>query len=1042
MKTLKQIFSILLLLLAFPLITFSQKEKKKKVSNSLVSFEIPKSIEWRSIGPFRGGRASSVAGVIGQPNTYYFGATGGGVWKTKDGGQSWNNISDGYFGGSIGAVSVSMSDPNIIYVGTGEETVRGNVSPGYGGFWKSYDAGKTWEKLNLNVDQVQVGRIIIHPKNPDVVLIAVIGDLFKNSKERGIYKTSDGGKNWRKVLYVNERSGGNDIIFDPGNPRVIYASTWNIRRTPYSLESGGNGSYLWKSTDEGNTWKNISNSDGLPKGILGKIGVAVSPVNPDIVYALIENKNGGLFKSLDAGKSWKLINKDRNLRQRAWYYTRIYADTKLEDRIYVMNVQFWRSEDGGKTFKSYDTPHGDHHDLWIDPLNNKRMIVADDGGAQVSYDDAKNWSTYMNQPTAQYYRVATDNSFPYNILVAQQDNSTQRIPHRVNRGGISEKDWESSAGGESAHLAADPLNPKIVYGGSYGGYLTRLDHETGESRSINVWPNNPMGHGAEDMKYRFQWNFPIFFSPHNKQKLYTTSNHFHQTSNEGQTWEVISPDLTRNEKEKLGPSGGPITKDNTAVEYYATIFAACESPYEEGLLWAASDDGLIHISKDSGNNWENVTPKNSPTHIMWNSVDPDPFVKGGLYAAGTLYKTGDYKPYLYKTKDYGKSWEKIDFGIQKNHFTRVLRADPKRKGLLYAGTESGVYVSFDDGESWNSFQHNLPLVPITDLTIKNNNLIAATQGRSVWLIDDLTPLHQLNHEVLSSDFHIFKPIGSYRMGYPSSRTNSSKNGINHHNGVKVFFNIDSTKVWKDSLRVSLEFMDSNKKTIKVFSNFSKENTLIVKNGSNSFVWNMRYNNAKGFDGLIMWAASLSGPKAIPGKYFAKLSINGKSKETEFFILKDERSKSTIDDLKDQFNFLIEIRDKISEIHQSISDMRLVTNQINTFKSKIENNKEIITKMKNLIDEIKVIENELYQTKNKSRQDPLNYPIKLNNKLAHLSSVAGNGNYKPTDQMIEVKNELIKKINQELKKWDLIKKEKLKNLNNEIKNIDIDLISIN
>ena len=1042
MKTLKQIFSILLLLLAFPLITFSQKEKKKKVSNSLVSFEIPKSIEWRSIGPFRGGRASSVAGVIGQPNTYYFGATGGGVWKTKDGGQSWNNISDGYFGGSIGAVSVSMSDPNIIYVGTGEETVRGNVSPGYGGFWKSYDAGKTWEKLNLNVDQVQVGRIIIHPKNPDVVLIALIGDLFKNSKERGIYKTSDGGKNWRKVLYVNERSGGNDIIFDPGNPRVIYASTWNIRRTPYSLESGGNGSYLWKSTDEGNTWKNISNSDGLPKGILGKIGVAVSPVNPDIVYALIENKNGGLFKSLDAGKSWKLINKDRNLRQRAWYYTRIYADTKLEDRIYVMNVQFWRSEDGGKTFKSYDTPHGDHHDLWIDPLNNKRMIVADDGGAQVSYDDAKNWSTYMNQPTAQYYRVATDNSFPYNILVAQQDNSTQRIPHRVNRGGISEKDWESSAGGESAHLAADPLNPKIVYGGSYGGYLTRLDHETGESRSINVWPNNPMGHGAEDMKYRFQWNFPIFFSPHNKQKLYTTSNHFHQTSNEGQTWEVISPDLTRNEKEKLGPSGGPITKDNTAVEYYATIFAACESPYEEGLLWAASDDGLIHISKDSGNNWENVTPKNSPTHIMWNSVDPDPFVKGGLYAAGTLYKTGDYKPYLYKTKDYGKSWEKIDFGIQKNHFTRVLRADPKRKGLLYAGTESGVYVSFDDGESWNSFQHNLPLVPITDLTIKNNNLIAATQGRSVWLIDDLTPLHQLNHEVLSSDFHIFKPIGSYRMGYPSSRTNSSKNGINHHNGVKVFFNIDSTKVWKDSLRVSLEFMDSNKKTIKVFSNFSKENTLIVKNGSNSFVWNMRYNNAKSFDGLIMWAASLSGPKAIPGKYFAKLSINGKSKETEFFILKDERSKSTINELKNQFNFLIEIRDKISEIHQSISDIRLVIRQINTFKSKIENNKEIITKMKNLIDEIKVIENELYQTKNKSRQDPLNYPIKLNNKLAHLSSVAGNGNYKPTDQMIEVKNELIKKINQELKKWDLIKKEKLKNLNNEIKNIDIDLISIN
>ena len=1042
MKTLKQLFPILLLLLVYPIVGFSQKEKKKKGLKSLISLEIPSSIEWRSIGPFRGGRASSVAGVVGQPNVYYFGATGGGIWKTKDGGQSWKNISDGYFGGSIGAISVSISDPNIIYVGTGEETVRGNVSPGYGGFWKSYDAGKTWEKLNLNIDQVQVGRIIIHPKNPDVVFIAVIGDLFKNSKERGIYRTLDGGKNWKKVLYINERSGGNDITFEPGNPRVIYASTWNIRRTPYSLESGGNGSYLWKSTDEGNTWKNISNNDGLPKGIWGKIGIAVSPVNPNIVYALIENKNGGLFKSIDAGKSWKLINEDRNLRQRAWYYTRIYADTKFEDRIYVMNVQFWRSEDGGKTFKSYNTPHGDHHDLWIDPLDNKRMVVADDGGAQVSYDDAKNWSTYMNQPTAQYYRVATDNSFPYNILVAQQDNSTQRIPHRVNRGGISEKDWQSSAGGESAHLAADPLNPKVVYGGSYGGYLTRLDHETGESRSINVWPNNPMGHGAEDMKYRFQWNFPIFFSPWDKQKLYTTSNHFHKTTNEGQTWEVISPDLTRNEKEKLGPSGGPITKDNTAVEYYATIFAACESPYEKDLLWAASDDGLIHLSKDGGNNWENVTPKISPSHIMWNSVDPDPFVKGGLYVAGTLYKTGDYQPYLYKTKDYGKSWEKIDLGIEKNHFTRVLRADPKRKGLLYAGTESGVYISFDDGESWNSFQQNLPLVPITDLTIKNNNLIAATQGRSVWLIDDLTPLHQINTQILNSKFHVFKPIDSYRMGYPSWRTNSSKNGTNHHNGVKIFFNIDSTKVWNDSLKVSLEFMDMNRKTIKIFSNFSKENILKIKDGSNSFVWNMRYKNAEGFDGLIMWAASLTGPKAIPGKYFTKLTVNGESKETEFFILKDERSNSTINDLKDQFNFLIEIRDKVTEIHQSISDMRLIVNQINTFKSKIENNIEIITKMNNLIDKINIIQNNLYQTKNRSRQDPLNYPIKLNNKLAHLSSVASNGNYKPTDQMIEVKNELIKKINQELKKWDSIKNEELKNLNNEIKNIDIDLISIN
>ena len=729
---------ILFLIIIISFVSFETISQKKSKSKKLqtTSFEIP-NLKWRSIGPYRGGRASSVTGVVGKSKTFYMGATGGGVWKTINGGQTWNNVSDGYFGGSIGAVAVSESDPNIVYVGTGEKTVRGNVSPGYGGFWKSEDAGETWKKLNLDIDQVQVGRIKIHPKNPNIVFIAIMGDLFKNSKNRGIYKTNDGGNTWKKTLYSNERSGAVDISFESDNPRVMYASTWNIRRTPYSLESGGDGSAIWKSTDEGETWMNISNNKGLPSGIWGISGVAVSPVNSNIVYALIENKNGGLYKSIDSGKSWKLINSDRNLRQRAWYYTRIYADTKNENRVYIMNVAFWRSEDGGKTFERYRTPHGDHHDLWIDPDNNQRMIVADDGGAQISNDDANNWSTYMNQPTAQYYRVTTDNSFPYNILVAQQDNSTQRVPHRVNSGSITERDWESSAGGESAHLAAKPDNPNIVYGGSYGGHLSRLDHNTGERRVVDIWPNNPMGHGAEDMKYRFQWNFPIFFSPHNPNKLYTTSNRFHVTTNEGQSWNVISPDLTRNESEKLGPSGGPITKDNTAVEYYATIFAACESPYEKDLLWAASDDGLIHVSKDGGDNWENVTPSNAPNHIMWNSVEPDPFIKGGLYIAGTLYKTGDYKPYLYKTKDYGKTWIKITNVIPNNFFTRVLRADPKRQGLLYSGTESGMFISFDDGSSWNSFQLNLPLVPITDLALKDDNLIASTQGRSIWIIDDL-----------------------------------------------------------------------------------------------------------------------------------------------------------------------------------------------------------------------------------------------------------------------------------------------------------------
>lgn len=1031
--------SVFLIIFLFFLVDIKAQRKNKSISQS-INYEIP-NLNWRSIGPYRGGRASSVTGVSNSDNTYYFGATGGGIWKTTDSGQNWRNISDGFFGGSIGAISASESDPNILYVGTGEKTVRGNVSPGYGGFWKSDDAGETWKKMNLDIDQVQVGRIAIHPKNPDIVYIAIIGDLFKDSNKRGVYKSTDGGKSWRQVLFSNERSGAVDISIDKNNPRIIFASTWNIRRTPYSLESGGEGSGLWKSTDGGETWKNISDNEGLPSGIWGISGVSVSPVNSKKVFALIENKEGGLFRSDDGGSSWEKVNEDRNLRQRAWYYTRVYADTQNENRVYVMNVSFWRSEDGGKSFDRYRTPHGDHHDLWIDPENNKRLIVADDGGAQVSSDDANNWSTYMNQPTAQYYRVATDNSFPYNILVAQQDNSTQRVPHRVNSGGISERDWERSAGGESAHLAAKPDNPDIVYGGSYGGYLTRLDHSTGEVRSVNVWPNNPMGHGAEDMKFRFQWNFPIFFSPHDPNKLYTTSNRFHVTYNEGEKWEVFSPDLTRNEKEKLGPSGGPITKDNTAVEYYATIFAACESPYEKDLLWAASDDGLIHLSRDGGKNWEDVTPVNSPKYLMWNSVEPDPFVKGGLYAAGTLYKTGDFQPYMYKTKDYGKTWEKITNGIPNNHFTRVLRADPNKEKLLYAGTESGMYISFDDGISWNSFQLNLPLVPITDLTIKNNNLIAATQGRSLWLIDDLTPLHQLNKEVNNASMKLFKPIDSYRMGSPGRGTPRNA-GKNHHNGVEVFFNIDD-KILDENTSVTLEFLDNEKKLIKKYDNQSDENALDINGEKNSFVWNMRYDDAKGFDGLIMWAASLRGPIASPGQYYVKLTVNEKSEEQSFNILKDPRSNSTNEDLKEQFDFLLSVRDKVSDIHQTIIDIRSSRTQLIDLKSKISGKyPDMENSISDVISRITLIEEKLYQTKNRSGQDPLNFPIRLNNKLAHLTSVASVGNFKPTDQMYNVRDELIGLIDKELKMWEDIKENDLVKLNSTILENNIQLITIN
>jgi len=697
----KKIFFIFLCFL------FSENYKvNAQKSSTKYSEDYYKATEWRNIGPFRGGRSAAVTGVAGKANLFYFGSTGGGVWRTTDAGNTFENISDGFFGGSVGSVAVSEWDNNVIYVGNGEKTVRGNVSSG-DGIWKSVNAGKTWEPMGLK-NARHIPRVRIHPKNPDIVFAGVLGDLYKSTEERGVYKSVDGGKTWNKKLFANKDAGVVDLIIDPNNSRVLYATTWNIRRTPYSLSSGGDGSALWKSTDEGETWTNISTNKGLPGGIWGISGVTVSPVNSDIVWALIENEKGGVYKSTDAGKTWKLINNERKLRQRAWYYTRLYADTQDEDILYVLNVRYHKSTDGGKTYKTFNAPHGDHHDLWIAPEDNQRMIIGDDGGAQVSFDAGINWSTYKNQPTSQFYRVTTDNHFPYRIYGAQQDNSTVRIAHRTQGRFIGESDWESTAGGESAHLAIDPTNNDIVYGGSYGGLLTRQNHTTGETRAINVWPDDPMGHGAEDFKYRFQWNFPIMFSPNHKNKLYAASNHLHMTTNEGQSWKIISPDLTRNDPSTLKSSGGPITKDNTGVEYYATIFAVNESRQEDGLIWTGSDDGLVHVTKDGGKNWTNVTPKKMPEWMMVNCIEIDPFTKGGAYIVGTKYKSGDYLPYVYKTENYGKSWKLITNGIGPEDFTRALRADPKRKGLLYAGTERGMYISFDDGNNWKKFQLNLP----------------------------------------------------------------------------------------------------------------------------------------------------------------------------------------------------------------------------------------------------------------------------------------------------------------------------------------------
>ena len=1032
----KYIFlSICLFLMANVKVT--AQKNVNKVSEAYFS-----ATKWRNIGPFRGGRSAAVTGVSGKANLFYFGATGGGIWKTTDAGNSWSNISDGYFGGSVGSIAIAESDNNVIYVGNGEKTVRGNVSSG-DGIWKSENAGKTWKHVGLKNSR-HIPRMRIHPKNSDIAFAAVLGDLYKPTQERGVYKTVDGGTTWKRVLFADENSGAIDLIIDPNNPRILYATTWDVRRTPYSLSSGGEGSSIFKSTDEGETWTNISKNKGLPGGIWGISGVTVSPVNSDIVWALIENEKGGIYKSTDAGKTWKLINDERKLRQRAWYYTRLYVDTKDEDILYVLNVRYHKSTDGGKTYQTFNAPHGDHHDLWIDPKDNQRMIIGDDGGAQISFDAGENWSTYYNQPTSQFYRVTTDNHFPYRIYGAQQDNSTLRIPHRTTGRFITASDWESTAGGESAHIAVDPLNNDIVYGGSYGGLLTRVNHKTNETRAVNVWPDDPMGHGAEDFKFRFQWNFPIFFSPNNKKKLYAASNHLHVSENEGQSWKIISPDLTRNDPKTLKSSGGPITKDNTGVEYYGTIFAATESPFETGLIWTGSDDGLVHVSKNNGETWTNVTPRKLPEWMMINCIEVDPFTKGGAYLVGTKYKSGDYRPYLYKTENYGRSWKQITDGIAEEDFTRALRADPKRKGLLYAGTERGMYISFDDGKNWQKFQQNLPIVPITDLAVKNDNLIAATQGRSFWMIDDLTPLHQLNKNLSSQDFFIYKPKDAYRMSGGNGRTSKTE-GTNHPGGVAINFYLkEVTK--KDT--VALRFLDSNNQLITTFSTQpdkeKEEEKLTLEDGNNIFYWNMMYKGAERVPGMILWWASLSGPMALPGNYTVELAVNNKVKKERFSILKNPVSEVNYADLKAQFDFINDINTKMTETHVALKNVQKIRGQINQLKKAIKDKKKhknIIDFANKLVKEMTVVEETLYQTKSKSGQDPLNYPIRLNNKLAHINSLTRVGNYKPTDQEIAFKNEVTREINIELAKLKRIFNKDVALLNKMVKESDIDLIQL-
>ncbi|MBI4429083.1 MAG: glycosyl hydrolase [Ignavibacteriales bacterium] len=988
-------------------------------------------MQWREIGPFRGGRSIAVAGHKDQPHTYYFGATGGGIWKTLDGGNTWANVSDGFLKvGIVGALAVAESDPNVIYAGTGEACIRGNTMPGEG-MYKSLDAGKTWKFISLGEAQT-ISEIAVHPKDAELVYAAAFGHVFGTNPQRGVYRSKDGGKTWQRLLYVNEKTGSVDVVLDPLNPRVIYASMWEAYRNPWSMSSGGPGSGLWKSTDGGDTWTDLSKNSGMPKTVLGKICVAASGAQADLVWAMVEAEpDGGLHRSTDGGKTWRRMNDDRRLRQRSWYYSHVYADPKNPETVYVLNTGFYRSNDGGRTLSRIFTPHGDSHDLWIDPNNPQRMIEGNDGSANVSYNGGRTW-TDQDIATAQFYHVLVDNQFPYYVYGDQQDNSTVAIASRTTGGGIDRPDWWSVGGGESGYIAVHPQKPNIVYAGNYGGLLTRYDHRTRQAEQINVWPENPMGGGAESMKYRFQWTFPIVLSPHDPNVLYATGNHVFKTTNDGKSWDMISPDLTRNDKSKQGPSGGPITKDNTGVEYYCTIFTFAESSVQKGVLWAGSDDGLIHVSTDAGANWKNVTPKDLPEWSRISLIDVSPHDAGTAYVAAKRYQLDDFKPYIYRTTDFGKTWRKIVRGISAYEFVHAVREDPNKKGMLYAGTERGVWVSFDDGENWQPLQMNLPVVPIHDLMVqaREKDLVVATHGRSFWILDDLTPLYQLSDAVARSNMFFYQPRHVYRMrsgGFGGGGGASARPiGRNPANGAVVFYYFKDRP--KDE--VKLEFLDASGKIMKSFSSKQErqEGTqppaetffgpgagpqrVPTDSGMNRFVWDLRVTDATAVPGAIFWAGNVRGPVVPPGMYTVRL-ISGKDTLGQSFELKkDPRLETTQAEFEEQFTLTMKIRDKLSATHEAINTIREVKKQAEDLTKKSANHSSKTTvadAAKKLNEKLSAIEEELIQVKIKSNQDALNYPIKLNNKLAALGGSVGSADTKPTKQHQEVFADLSAKI---------------------------------
>lgn len=1033
-------------------------------AQSVVDPVLLQALEWRCIGPFRGGRVVAVAGDPEHSQVFYFGSTGGGIWKTTDGGVIWENVSDGYFKrASVGTIAVAPSDPNVIYVGMGETTIRSNVSHG-DGVYRSTDSGKTWTHLGL-ADTRNIAKVRIHPQNPELVYVAALGHAHGPNAERGVYRSKDGGQTWERILYRSEKAGAIDLSMDPHNPRILYAAIWEAHRKPYTLVSGGEECGLFKSIDGGDTWKEITRNDGLPKGVLGKIGVAVSPAKENRVFAIIDAEDGAVFRSDDGGEHWERLSEDRNLLARPWYYMHMYADPQDAETLWVLNVQAWKSVDGGKTFFEVQIPHGDHHDLWIDPHHPQRMIEGNDGGATVSFNGGASWSSIYTQPTAEFYHVITDTQVPYRVYGPQQDNSTICVPSLSPYGSITNAMTYEIGGGESGYIAVRPDDPNIVYAGSYQGYLTRYDHRTFEERNIAVWPEAATGWGAKDQKYRFQWTAPVLLSPHDPNVLYTTGNYVFRSTDEGSSWEIISPDLTRNDVTKQEASGGPPTKDNTGAEYYDTIFAFAESPITPGLFWAGSDDGLVHVSRDGGASWQNVTPGDLPEWALISIIEPSPHDPATAYVAAARWKWDDFHPYLYKTNDYGATWTKITDGIAENDFTRAIREDPARRGLLFAGTETGIHVSFDDGAHWQSLRTNLPVVPIHDLVIKDSDLVVATHGRSFWILDDISLLRRISEEleeVQQFSTFLFKPRPTvyFNINYGYSHAAPSGNffrdtdntqvvarrferpgkiwverplnaGQNPPGGVIVYYSLAE----KPEAEVKLAFLDAEKKEIKSFTSKTehkpaadptdeefeeeeqKEPNVPAEAGLNRFVWNMRYPDPRKVDGYVASEGAMTGPVIAPGSYQVQLTVGDTTLAETFEVLKDPRIPATQADLEARVALLLKIRDKVSETHDAINTLRNVRRQIDDWLkwTKEQPSHEALERLgKSIKERLKPIEDELIQSKAKTRQDTMNYPAQLNGKIAGLSMALAGAQAAPTKQTYELFDDLSRRIDAQIK----------------------------